>query len=182
MSRLSGITRLAAVTSIALLLSACGIFGGQVDLEIPEALKQKCPPIGIVAYTGEITRFAGSGREATDLAYQGQISGLSMICEDSEDERGLNALITFDITAIRGPSGGSSVEFPYFVTVTRGNEAVLEKTVYSSFHSFAGQGRSAQREGIRAYVPLSPEGEILDLEILIGFQLTREELSYNVNR
>ncbi|MFN3232414.1 MAG: hypothetical protein ACE363_09675 [Alphaproteobacteria bacterium] len=182
MSRLSGIARIAALSGLSLVLASCSIFGGGIDLEIPESLKQKCPPVGIVAYTGEVFRFSGDGRESSDLAYQGQISGLSVECTDSEDGQGLFAVVAFDVSAVRGPSGGGSVELPYFVSVTRGSEAVLEKNVYSSFHGFGARNRSAQREAINAYVPLGADGEILDLEILIGFQLTREELAYNVAR
>jgi len=183
MTSFSGVTRLVLLVAGSLVLSGCGIFGGSVDMELPEAVKQKCPPVGIVAYTGELTKFAGEGRERSDVAYQAEISRLQMECADAEDGQGLYAAISFDISATRGPAATSnSIQLPYFVAVTRGNEAVLEKTTYTSAQTFDSSGRTAEKETIKAYVPLGADGEILDLEVLIGFQLSRDELGYNVAR
>ena len=63
------------------LLAGCGIFGKQVSLELTEADKQRCPPVGILAYAGEITRFqAGPGRTTDDVINRGTISGLTVSC------------------------------------------------------------------------------------------------------
>ena len=174
--------RIAFSFSVALMLGACGIFGSQVDLGMSPEMAQKCPPVGIVAYTGDITRFAGNSRDASDVIDRAAIGSLNVQCQDTEDERSVVARITFDISATRGPASTSgTAEFPFFVTVTRGNEAVLDKNLYTSNHTFTGRSTSVQRESVTAWVPLD-DGKLPDTEILIGFQLTRDELAYNLSR
>ena len=175
--------RIFFVVSASLVLAGCGIFGRQVDLGLSPEMAQKCPPVGIVAYTGEMTRFTGNSRDASAVVDRGAIGSLTVVCQDTEDETALVARISFDISAMRGPANRTgTAEFPFFVTVTRGNEAVLDKNLYTSTHQFGGQSTSVQREMVTAWVPLGEGGRILNTEILIGFQLTKDELAYNVSR
>ena len=167
----------------AITLAGCGLFGGQVNMELSPAMKQKCPPVGIVAYTGELTRFQGTSREASAVEMRATLGKLNVQCRDSADGQGLFADITFDISVTKGPASRSnSVEIPFFVSVSRGNEAVLEKNLYTSRHSFDRDNWSAFRENVTAYVPLGEGGELMNYEVLIGLQLTKDEFQYNLAR
>jgi hypothetical protein len=175
--------RTGTVVAAAFALAGCGLFGGQVNLELSEEMKQKCPPVGIVAYTGELTRFVGNSRDASAVDFRATLGKLNVTCRDSADKQGLFADITFEISATKGPASTSnSVEIPFFVNVSRGSDAVLEKNMYSSRHTFDGDKWSAYRESVTAYVPLGPEGQILNYEVLIGLQISKAELQYNIAR
>ena len=182
MKRTIGALRVAAVLGGALALSGCGLFGGKVDQGMSAEMKQKCPPVGIVAYTGQVTRFAGLGRLAQDVALRAEITNLKVSCVNSEDKGAVNARITFDVVAERGPaSTDSGASLQYFVAITPDSKTVARKDVYDSNHSFGANGISTSTETIDAVVPLKGE-EIPYEEILIGLQLTREELGYNIAR
>ena len=183
MSLLFRLSRTGVALCAPLLLAACSIFGNQVNMELSDEMKQSCVPVGIVAYTGEVTRFAGNSRDASAVAVRGTLGKLKVTCRDSEDKKGLYADITFEVSATKGPAARSnSAEFPFFVGVSRGSEAVMEKNLYTSTHSFDGENWSAFQENVTAYVPLGDEGEIQNYEVLIGLQLTKDELAYNLSR
>lgn len=174
---------LLAAAFLSPLLTACGIFGNQVSMEIPREASQVCPPVGIVARTGSLTRFATSdGRDSDDVTLRGAISGLEVTCKDVSGA--VQASIGFDVVAQKGPaSRDNDVELPYFVVVTQGSEQVLSKRLHITSHSFSrGRNSSAVRENLIAEVPVDDEGSTGEIEILIGFQLDRDELKYNVFR
>lgn len=178
--------RLRALVAAALLgssLTACGIFGSQVSMDVPKEASQVCPAVGIVARTGSLTRFATPGsQDAEDVTLRGTISGLDMTCNDVSGA--VRANISFDVVAINGPaSSGGDVDLTYFIAVTRGSERVLDKKTYVTHHRLSrGRDSSAVRENIVADVPVDDEGSTGEIEILIGFQLDRDELKYNVFR
>ncbi len=176
--------QLRALVAAALIgpsLTACGIFGGQVSMDIPREASQVCPAVGIVGRTGSLTRFATSdSRDIGDVTLRGTISGLEVICEDISGA--VRASIGFDVIAQKGPaSRDDDVDLSYFIVVTRGSDEVLDKRLYVTRHSFSpGRDSSALRENIVADVPVDDEGSTGEIEILIGFQLDRDELKYNV--
>ena len=163
------------------LLAGCGLFGKQVSLEMTDADKQRCPPAGILAYAGEITRFQpGPGRTTDDVIDRGTISGLTISCFNTAT--GVDATLSFDISASVGdtrPSG--SVSLTYFVTVTNVVDQPLERKVYHITVPISDKhGSVHQYVGLQ--VPFADDGRLEDKEVLIGFQLTKEQLTYNIHR
>jgi hypothetical protein len=176
-----GVLRSAAVVCGALVLAGCGLFGRNVDMGMSEAMKQKCPPVGIVAHTGQLTRFAGSGRETGDVAFRAALTDLKVVCTSPKDGGAVNARITFDILVEPGPAASAgSATLQYFVALTGDGKTVLRKDVYDSAHSLAA-GPSRSRETLEATVPVKGD-EMTYEEILIGLQLSRDELGYNLAR
>lgn len=164
------------------LLAGCGIFGAQVNMDLPKDAVQVCPPVGIVARTGTLTRFAGEGRDQGDVEIRGTISGLSFKCEDTSD--GVRAIIKFDVVVQKGPAATlNSVDLKYFVAISQESDALLDKRVYTTAHDFPpGQSSSAVREVLAVDMPVSDDKTTGGLEVLIGFQVDRAELEYNVFR
>lgn len=178
--------RLRALFAAALmspLLTACGIFGSQVSMDIPREASQVCPPVGIIARTGSLTRFATpDNRDIDNVTLRGAIGGLKITCKDVSGA--VRASIGFDVVAQKGPaSRGGDVELTYFVAITQSSDRVLSKRLHVTSHSFSrGRNSSAVRENFIADVPVDDEGSTGEVEILIGFQLDRDELKYNVFR
>ena len=177
-------THLSAAGILVFALTLGGCFGNTVDMSISDEAKQRCPAVGIVGGAGQVVMFReGSEGYVSDIRYRGTIGGLAMQCEDVDG--GVRANIIFTVSATKGEAGeANSVTFPYFVAVTRGSEDVLSRQIYRSSHAFpAGEDDSFSREVITAFVPeTEPEGPLKPYEILIGFQLSREQLEYNVLR
>lgn len=163
------------------LLAGCGIFGNQVSLEFTDEDKQRCPPVGIVAYTGEITRFLpGPSRTTDDVINRGTISGLTVNCFNTET--GVDATLSFDVSASVGaarPSG--SVDLTYFVTVTNEVDQPLERKLYQVSVPIS-NNHGLVRQYVGLQVPFDEDGRLVDKEVLIGFQLTTEQLTYNIHR
>lgn len=177
-----GVPRAAAVVVGAFALSGCGLLGGKVDMAMSEAMKQHCPPAGIVAYTGQMTRFAGAGRQTGDVALRAEVTNLKMTCTSPKERTQVTANITFDIVGERGPaSTESSATVRYFVALADENGKVLKKDVYDSNLTFGPGGVIISHEKLNAVLPQKGE-EVPYEEILIGLQLERDEFGYNVAR
>lgn len=177
-----GVPRVAAVVVGALALSGCGLFGGKVDMQMSEAMKQHCPPVGIVAYTGQVTRFAGDGRQAGDVALRAEVTNLKLTCTSPEDRTRVNARISFDIVGERGPaSSESGATVRYFVALADENQKILKKDVYETNLTFGPGGTIISHEKLNAALPQKGE-EVPYEEILIGLQLERDEFGYNLAR
>jgi len=164
------------------LLAGCGLFGKQVSLEFTDEDKQRCPAVGIVAYTGEITNFVeGKGRTTADVIDRGSLSGLLVDCFNTAS--GVDASISFDVSASTGAAGrGSSVNLTYFVAITNDDDETLQKKLYRINIPTRG-GSGSERQIVGVQIPFAADGiELVDQEVLIGFQLTKEQLTYNVNR
>lgn len=174
-SRSAGGVRLAPLLlfiGLALALGGCGLFKKKTVV---------CAPAAVVASTGTLTHFSdGLGRDADDVRYRAEISNLAVSCRKRSG--GLEITLTFEVSAYSGPADtAGSAEIPFFVAVTLGNRQVLSKRVFSSEHYFPVQtGYSAFREEIVEFLPISEDREARDYEILIGFQLSPEQLEYNV--
>jgi len=163
------------------LLAGCGIFGNQVNMELTDEDKQRCPPVGIVSYTGEITNFAsGDGRTTNDVVSRGSISELRVNCFNTAT--GVDTTVSFDVSASTGPAGvGQNVRFSYFVALTDSEGTILEKKLYAaSVPTTGGYGTTRQFVGIQ--VPFEDDEYLVDQEVVIGFDLSREQLTYNVQR
>ena len=143
--------------------------------------KQRCPAVGIVAYTGEITRFRGEGRTTQDVVNRGTISELKVSCFNIAS--GVDATVSFVVSASTGPAANSgTVNLQYFVVMIDDEDKPLERDTYSvSVPVSGGSGTVTQHVGVQ--VPFDGGGErLVDQEIMIGFQLTRDELTYNIHR
>ncbi|MGE0667289.1 MAG: hypothetical protein AB7O49_12090 [Sphingomonadales bacterium] len=177
-----GLPRVAAVAVGALALSGCGLFGGKVDMGMSEAMKQHCPPVGIVAYTGQVTRFAGDGRQSGDVALRAEVTNLKLSCGSPEDKTRVDAKVTFDIVGERGPASTEpSATVRYFVALADENQKILKKDVYETTLAFSTGDVTISHEKLTAILPQKGE-EVPYEEILIGLQLERDEFGYNIAR
>ena len=172
-SRYRPVVRLALISLTVILgVGGCTLFTKE---------KLACPAAAVVAGTGTLTQFGdGLGRDAGDVAYQAEISNLAILCRKASG--GIETTVTFEISAHSGPAdrtGGATM--PFFVAVSLGSERILNKRVFTSEHYFPVQtGNSVFREEVVELVPIFEGRTAADYEILIGFQLSPEQLEYNV--
>ena len=174
----SGSVRAGAIIGLMLGLAACSTVG---NIIIPR--KIVCPPTAVVAGTGSYTLFRpGPGRDVEDVKFDAEISKVRVRCRYRG--RGAAVTISFEVAGTLGPAADTSVyRVPFFVAVSRDNEAVLGKRVFVSEHRFsAGVDHSVQREELVQFIPLEKNQKPTAFEILIGFQLTPEQLEYNAFR
>jgi len=141
-----------------------------------------CPPIGSIYDASRVVQFNdGSDGVYTNIRYTGEITDVRGFCRYAGSSP-LNAEIEIDFGFGKGPAAESSThEFGYWVAVTRRNGKVLAKeyyTVTADFGSGKLDGKTQKIE--RITIPRADETIAgSNFEILVGFDLTDEELQFN---
>ena len=165
----------ALVLGFALSLGACGFFGS--DIPPP------CPNVSILASSERLVLFRpGPGRDITDILTEADVSNLSSACE--YDDRRVDVDTTFEIIAARGPKADTNVVIiAYFVAIVDPDGRVIAKEVFESRIEFPkGRRRIGVREQVAQRIPLAERVLGQDYQILVGFQLTPDQLEYNQSR
>lgn len=142
-----------------------------------------CPRVGVLYDASRITDFADDGLKILDnVAYDAEIYDPVIRCD--YDANVVTSDIEFNLDVLRGPKGVSGRhDFRYFVAVTELNQTVLDKKVYTFDVDFDEdeRGITEKREVKNIKVNFERLGRADLYEILIGWELTPDELAYNRN-
>jgi hypothetical protein len=161
----------------AVLLAACS------SDESP--LAPPCPSIVIVQQLADVTQFLpGEGRDLTDVILQGKVTGFNGFCETERDD-GVASEVTVDLRVLfafsRGPANTDRKgSFSYFVAIVDREDAPMQKHVFDSDVTFAGnKSRVAAYEELSLTIPMRAGENGGDYSVLVGFQLTPDQVEYN---
>lgn len=148
-----------------------------------EVTISNCPAVAVVSYTGTLTRFKGRGRNTSDVTFNATITDLRINCVES-DKRGISQQISFAIIATKGPAfSGEVVTLPYFALLIRDNSLITVKKVFEAELRFDPvTGRAVVRQSVLQTLEDLDIARRYDYELLIGFQLTPDEVAYNALR
>ena len=164
----------------ATLLSGCST-ARQVFSETPEN-SGPCPSALSLYDAHRVVRFNGPDTVYDSVGFTGEILNVSSLCS-YYGENPILANLEIDMAFGRGPSAvGDTETYEYFVAVTRRDLAMIHKEVFPIRVRFpAGQDRVFLTETIDAIsIPRASETTSgVNFEILVGFELTDEELAYN---
>jgi len=179
-SRTSKISRYLALALAAGLLAACSSLS-VIGLGEDEGEKvQLCPAASILGNAERVAQFKqGSGRDLIDVMFQAEIGKLNMSCRYLKGR--VVTDISFELIAERGPAARSHTgEFDYFVAISDAKGRVLAKENFHSKIAFPENRRSAGiLEEIEQSIPLRKDEDGGGYEILVGFQLTEEQMKFN---
>ncbi len=159
--------------TLALALAAC----------VAEPDFRPCPPIGSPAGLERMTVFvAGGGEDLTEVVYEARVDGVDSVCE--YDESGLKLALNIRLIAERGPADAERLAaFKYFVAVEDGVGAITAKEIYDIAMPFEGNRRRVGvLEEIDVVVPTPADKSFADIRILVGLQITPEQVDYNQRR
>jgi hypothetical protein len=137
--------------SVLALGTACAVLSGcsgKGELVVDEgvgitAIRSTCPAVGIADYTGDITTFRVPGSsDAKDIDLTAAISEVRPTCDEKASP--VKSAVTFRVDARRNDTHGArDVNLPYFVTVMRGGNVVIAKSLGTAVLHFAdGQDRA----------------------------------------
>jgi hypothetical protein len=151
-----------------------------------DELKKVCPRVAALSEAVSLTRFApGSGRDILDIDFQGEVTDLVAQCDftDAKDARRVAVQLAPVFTLDRGAANTDrKAEFTYFVSVVR-NEAILSKQLFEVASTFpANRSRIVVQDDdppVMIDIPLPYRAAEHEYEILVGFQLSPDELQYN---
>lgn len=171
----------ALAVAAALALSGCGMFGGS-DIKEGGTTLYPCPTVGVLNETDHVTLLSGTGADLTDVVAKAEIGKVVSTCKYDVDESTITVDIAFNGTAELGPASSTrALTLKTFVAVTRRYDAFDKKQVYEVPVVF----EPGQRQ---VHFVKTVEGTILPYggradgsiyQLLVGFQLTPEQLEYN---
>jgi hypothetical protein len=143
-----------------------------------------CPSTGILADASRIYDFrAGGGQDLTDIQFAGEILAVRPLCKRNKD--GIEAELEVELATQLGPAApGNAAEFDIFVAITRDDAAVMSKDLHRFEVEFGKAERAVRTlEDVDDFLIPLAEGETTrGLQILIGYQLSAEQVNYNRTR
>jgi hypothetical protein len=170
------IRALCAAASLAGLSACSGGSSGQQFAPV-------CPTSGILRDGADVTRFRGAGTDLTDMVIDGRITGLGGKCQ-LDDSKHLRTQLNVRLDLTRGPAArGATQDVAYFVSVSQGDR-ILDKQIYRLNASFPGNADRARitTDEVDLVLPINDTMQGNSYSILVGFQLTPEELAFNRRR
>lgn len=164
-------TGLLALLALSLVLAGCG-FG---DRGPPPP----CPPAFPVAEARELTRFAGPGRDLTDVLFEARVQDVALVCE--YDDGVIEMDLRVGIMAVDGPANrGRKVRLAYFVAIATLDRKIVAREEFELEIPFEGnRTRVVAIDEVSPRIPLRPGQTGADYVIYIGLALTPDELRYN---
>jgi hypothetical protein len=172
---------------LPLALAACGEGGlrggGRGEAPVTVPARPDCPTAAALADAADLRRYrTPDSQDLTDLIVNARITGLSGACSYADRRRAVRVTLTLAMEATRGPAAtGRTVSLPYFVAVTDAEDRILDKAVYAVPAEFPA-GRSRVRltgEQVTLTLPIAPDRPAASYTVVVGFQLTPEELALN---
>lgn len=162
-----------------LALSGCSMFGGGEAK--PGTVALSCPKVGIVRELQEMTQFRPGGRDQTDVTSRAAITDYAGNCEYGSD--GVTVNLSLFVLAERGPAmQAAQATYRYFVAVARPDEETpASKAEFETSVDFPkGQTRVMTKEELSPKIPLPKDANAKNWRVLVGFQLTPEQLDFNM--
>lgn len=169
--------------SLALLaasLAACGVF------EKKEPPPGPCPRALILSDAAAMAQFRdGPGRDLLDVSYSGRVRRVYSDCfyEMKKDKTGLmKARVLIAIDAERGPANRDRTGvYRYFVTLSDSKHEPISKNVFELVAAFPGNAArtTLTDDSVELTVPIQAGQSGRDFTILVGFQLTEDQLDFN---
>ena len=172
-SRKAGVGALAL--AVVLASGACGFR----DSGAPSP----CPDVSVLADGERLVLFRpGPGRDASDIAVKADISSLRATCD--YDDGSVEVETSFEIVSTRGSGAdidAATVEF--FAAVVDPDGRVVAKETFGSRAEFPAESRRVEvEEVVTQRIPVSGPDVGRRYQVLVGFQLTPEQLEYNESR
>lgn len=142
-----------------------------------------CPLIGVLYESSRQVSFATPGAERyANISYTGEMEGVRGLCRYVEADP-ITMSINVDMAFGRGPAANADRHtYRYWVAVARRGRAPIEKQYFDVDVRFPdGQPVVRHTEEIqRIVIPrANPDTSGENFEILVGFELTPEELAFN---
>jgi hypothetical protein len=181
--RIAKFTLLALTLSLG--LSACDTVNSLTPWR--KAKPEPCPRVTVLKNAAELTKFKpGPGRDLIDVLFEAEITNVYSACEydvDYDTRAGsIHAQIAPVILAKRGPADESKLaEVEYFVAMVDDQKTILQKNTFPLKLAFPGNLTQNELRDEPVDLTLVTDGTTdgTNYEIYVGFQLTREEMTYN---
>jgi hypothetical protein len=170
-------------------LSACGSpYLPEITDIFSDPPPSSCPSVSILSNAERLTIFKpGDGRDIIDIRAELLIDDFIASCFDEVDivtgKGQVRVDLSFGFTASRGAANQDGIlELSYFITILDADKSVLRKSVFNIKTVFDGNRYRIiwYDEPVNLTIPINPPKKGSDYLIYIGFQLSPEQLKYNL--
>jgi hypothetical protein len=159
---------LAAVLVCGSLLAGCSGGKGRIA----------CPGAVVAPDVDRVAQLASPGGDLADVTVAAKIDAVTTKCSTEKDGLAVNAHISFVL--LRTNFDVKRTDFPYFVAVADTNRRILSKAVFRLDQEFVPRQSSRNvAEDITEHIPMRSPAEGGGYVIIVGFQLTPEQLEFN---
>lgn len=171
---------LALLAAVTVTLSGCSSVGDAFGT--PENNIGPCPTAFALHDAHRLVQFNGDDIVYDNIGFTGEITGVRSLCS-YYDERPILANLEIDFGFGRGPAAqGREHMYQYFVAVTRRDIGVIHRETFPLNVRFdSDEDRRYLTDTIDAISIPRAEADTsgANFEILVGFELTDEQLAYN---
>jgi hypothetical protein len=165
------------VGMVALGAALAGCFPKRDDAGAPP-----CPKVALLADAAHLTVYRdGPGRDLTDIKYEADLGRIAGQCVYRKKNTQVTVEMKLQINAKRGPADRDRIaDLGYFVAILDGQANVLARQEFQSQIEFPlDQTQVATLEELEQIIPLKKDQPGSDFDVLVGFQLTQEQLQRN---
>lgn len=140
-----------------------------------------CPGVESVSELASLSEFSNtSAPSESNLVSRVKIGNMQSAC--SYNERSVTIDLSMDFLGTLGPHGNSSSSFsyPFFVAVTSASGDILAKEIFAAPLTYGpGETTKTYTEKMRQIIPIENRDRGSKYKILVGLQLTPNQLAYN---
>jgi hypothetical protein len=139
-----------------------------------------CPKVTIPDETREVTQFrAGGARDMTDVISRAAVLEYGGGCEYGD--KGVTVNLNLVLGAERGPAARDTQgAYQYFVAITDPAGRIIGKQQFDTTIAFSPNvGKGGSTEELVQQIPLAQGSSAAGYGIVVGFQLTPEQLAFN---
>jgi len=167
---IGALARAAGALALALAAAACS---GTPKLACPTAIIM--PELQAIAKFGP-----GPGRQDSDAIYGARLLAATATCDEDKKKGGIVVGTKLGVTAVRVKPDVRKGQVTYFVAVIDRRQNILNKRDFTIDLDFpAAQSRLEITEELEEFISMGKGGNGADYGIVIGFELTPDELQYN---
>lgn len=141
-----------------------------------------CPGAAALVEASTLTGFApGTTPDPARSLYRVFVSNVTTDCSIDRHERTADSSVDISFVATRAPTGDAAqYRVPYFVAVRQGADIIAKKMFWATFAFAPGEASTNFDQSIDStVVKIANDKQPYDYQILVGIQLTREQLEYN---
>ena len=143
-----------------------------------------CPGVFILQDAQNLTRFKpGLGRDITDIQFEAEISNFRGQCgyDDDDGKWTVDVELLVQISVERVVANSQSdISFEYFVVLPNFDGELSNKQIFPVKGNFEeGRTRLVYEDNVVLRIPLQKPNEGARIEIVLGIQLSPNELNFN---
>jgi hypothetical protein len=160
------------------LLSVFGLLGLAACGASPPPPVAFCPQPAVLQQANTLTLFLPGRQDVGGQVTTAKITGIAGACTLAQAKHLLRVTFRAGFSASNGPANhAAKLTLPYFVAISNGDN-VISKSPYSITLNFDGNASTASATSDPVKIELSNVPESAQVEVLIGFQMTPDQVAY----